>query len=115
MFWEALLLGIKQIIFARTGTDFIVSSGDRIIRVYNLEEVMLRGVTGNGKPEPEPVQKLQDMVNRTAWKKVKWPGHECISYFFIFRPHKHGRKIIKSLRAFFTHTFQLHDFQREKF
>ncbi|XP_075253983.1 retinoblastoma-binding protein 5 homolog [Convolutriloba macropyga] len=66
--------GIKQIVFARSGSDFIVSSGDRIIRVYNLEEVLQCGITGNGNAEPEPIQKLQDMVNRTAWKKVAFSG-----------------------------------------
>ncbi|XP_063712669.1 retinoblastoma-binding protein 5-like [Symsagittifera roscoffensis] len=73
--------GIKQIVFARSGSDFIVSSGDRVIRVYNLEEVLACGISSSssassstGGAEPEPIQKLQDMVNRTAWKKVAFSG-----------------------------------------
>ena len=43
---------------------FLVNSSDRIIRVYESEEVLACGKDG----EPEPIQKLQDLVNRlVAW------------------------------------------------
>ena len=78
MMMKLCVVGIKQIVFARSGSDFIVSSGDRVIRVYNLEEVLACGISSSssassstGGAEPEPIQKLQDMVNRTAWKKVR--------------------------------------------
>jgi len=38
----------------------LVNSADRIIRVYNSNEVLACGVDG----EPEPIQKLQDLVNK---------------------------------------------------
>ena len=39
---------------------FLVNSADRIIRVYESGEVLACGKDG----EPEPIQKLQDLVNR---------------------------------------------------
>ena len=38
----------------------LVNSADRIIRVYESGEVLACGKDG----EPEPIQKLQDLVNR---------------------------------------------------
>lgn len=39
---------------------FLVNTADRVIRVYNSEEVKACGKDG----EPEPIQKLQDLVNK---------------------------------------------------
>jgi len=39
---------------------FLVNSADRTIRVYESGEVLACGKDG----EPEPIQKLQDLVNR---------------------------------------------------
>jgi len=39
---------------------FLINSADRIIRVYESGEVLACGRDG----EPEPIQKLQDLVNR---------------------------------------------------
>ena len=39
---------------------FLVNSADRIIRVYESGEVLACGKDG----EPEPIQKLQDLVNK---------------------------------------------------
>jgi len=39
---------------------FLVNSADRTIRVYESGEVLACGRDG----EPEPIQKLQDLVNR---------------------------------------------------
>ena len=61
---------IKSIEFARRGNHFLVNSADRIIRVYDNLEVMACGKNG----EPEPIQKLQDLVNRTMWKKCGFSG-----------------------------------------
>ncbi|XP_041470572.1 retinoblastoma-binding protein 5-like [Lytechinus variegatus] len=61
---------IKSIEFARRGNCFLVNSADRIIRVYESGEVLACGKNG----EPEPIQKLQDLVNRTPWKKCCFSG-----------------------------------------
>jgi len=42
------------------GRCFLVNSADRIIRVYESGEVLACGKDG----EPEPIQKLQDLVNK---------------------------------------------------
>ena len=49
---------------------FLVNTADRIIRVYESGEVLACGKDG----EPEPIQKLQDLVNRTPWKKCCFSG-----------------------------------------
>ena len=41
---------------------FLVNSADRVIRVYESGEVMACGCDG----EPEPIQKLQDLVNKSV-------------------------------------------------
>lgn len=64
---------IKQIEFARRGTSFLVSTADRIIRVYDTVDV-LPSNSKKAKNEPEPLQKLQDLVNRTQWKKCCFSG-----------------------------------------
>jgi len=61
---------IKSIEFARRGNSFLVNSSDRIIRIYDTKEVLECGKDG----EPEPVQKLQDLVNKTLWKKCCFSG-----------------------------------------
>ncbi|XP_013398512.1 retinoblastoma-binding protein 5 homolog [Lingula anatina] len=61
---------IKSIEFARRGNCFLVNSADRVIRVYESGEVLACGKEG----EPEPIQKLQDLVNRTLWKKCCFSG-----------------------------------------
>ncbi|XP_033096367.1 retinoblastoma-binding protein 5-like [Anneissia japonica] len=61
---------IKSIEFARRGNCFLVNTADRVIRVYESREVLACGKDG----EPEPIQKLQDLVNRTAWKKCCFSG-----------------------------------------
>jgi COMPASS component SWD1 len=68
---------IKQIEFARRGTSFLVSTADRIIRVYDAAEILPSEKTGGAKlmsGDPEPLQKLQDLVNRTQWKKCCFSG-----------------------------------------
>lgn len=67
---------IKQIEFARRGSSFLVSTADRIIRVYNTVDVLPAesNHSQNHVSEPEPLQKLQDLVNRTLWKKCCFSG-----------------------------------------
>lgn len=71
---------IKQIEFARRGTSFLVSTADRIIRVYDTNMIPLSKETAaqsglvNKQGEIEPLQKLQDLVNRTQWKKCCFSG-----------------------------------------
>lgn len=64
---------IRQIEFARRSSSFLVSTADRIIRVYDVNSVLPKGdkkLTG----DPEPLQRLQDLVNRTLWKKCCFSG-----------------------------------------
>lgn len=84
---------IKQIEFApRKKNVFLVNSADRIIRVYNTDHVLASVSTGGSnssqsvtrgrkailqstdRVDPEPIQKLQDMINRTTWKKCCFSG-----------------------------------------
>lgn len=74
-----------------------MNSADRVIRVYNTSDVLTNlstnGVTNSNtssnvtrgrkniqssfaeaKQDPEPIQKLQDLVNRTTWKKCCFSG-----------------------------------------
>jgi len=62
---------VKGIEFSRRGDSFLVNTADRVIRVYRMSDVL----TGEKDPEdPEPIQKLQDLVNRTMWKKCCFSG-----------------------------------------
>lgn len=62
---------VKQIEFAPKRKDtFLVNASDRVIRVYETNEVLNCGLNG----EPEPVQRIQDQVNKTTWKKCCFSG-----------------------------------------
>jgi len=70
---------IKQIKFARKGEFFLVNSVDRVIRVYDGSEIVsLNDPVPESKPPLlstiEPVQKVQDLVNRTLWKVCTFSG-----------------------------------------
>jgi len=60
---------VKGIEFARRSESFLVNTSDRVIRVYNTKEVL----ESDGK-DIEPLQKLQDLVNKTMWKKCCFSG-----------------------------------------
>lgn len=53
-FWPLVL------IFSPFCSCFLINTADRIIRVYDGREILTCGRDG----EPEPMQKLQDLVNR---------------------------------------------------
>merc|ERR1712020_128878 len=59
---------VKGIEFSRRGGSFLVNTADRVIRVYKTSEVL------SSKGDPEPDQKLQDLVNKTMWKKCCFSG-----------------------------------------
>ncbi|KAB7495579.1 Retinoblastoma-binding protein 5-like protein [Armadillidium nasatum] len=61
---------IKSIEFARRTEFFLVNSADRVIRVYDSKTILKSGIDG----DPEPIQKLQDLVNKTMWKKCCFSG-----------------------------------------
>ena len=61
---------VKSIEFARRGDSFLVNTSDRVIRVYDSKEVLACKKDG----DPEPIQKLQDLVNKTTWKKCCFSG-----------------------------------------
>merc|ERR1719219_1178455 len=60
---------VKGIEFSRRGESFLVNTADRVIRVHSVNEVM-----ESKDKDPEPVQKLQDLVNKTMWKKCCFSG-----------------------------------------
>jgi len=60
---------VKGIEFSRRGESFLVNTADRVIRVYSVNEVM-----ESTDKDPEPLQKLQDLVNKTMWKKCCFSG-----------------------------------------
>uniref|UniRef100_A0A915L636 Anaphase-promoting complex subunit 4-like WD40 domain-containing protein n=1 Tax=Romanomermis culicivorax TaxID=13658 RepID=A0A915L636_ROMCU len=68
---------VRSIEFSRRGGDyFLTNSNDRIIRVFDFNEVLRTSV----KEIAEPVQKLQDLVNKTPWKVCCFSGdmeHIC--------------------------------------
>ncbi|XP_018568510.1 retinoblastoma-binding protein 5 homolog [Anoplophora glabripennis] len=61
---------VRSIEFARRGDCFLINTADRVIRVYDSKEILTYGKDG----EPEPIQKLQDLVNKTMWKKCCFSG-----------------------------------------
>ncbi len=61
---------VKSIEFARRSKSFLINTADRVIRVYKTTDVV--GIK-DGK-DPEPDQKLQDLVNKTMWKKCCFSG-----------------------------------------
>jgi COMPASS component SWD1 len=62
---------LRSIEFARRGDHFLVNSSDRIIRVFDSDDVLR---SRKEKREPECIQRLQDLVNRTQWKKCCFSG-----------------------------------------
>ena len=48
------------VIFLFFFSCFLINTADRVIRVYDSKEVFTCGKEG----EPEPLQKLQDLVNK---------------------------------------------------
>lgn len=78
---------IKQIEFAPKRKDiFLVNASDRIIRVYETREVLTCGVNG----EPEPVQRIQDQVNKTTWKKCCFSGGPDADYICAGSARQHS-------------------------
>lgn len=49
-----------NVIVSSSRSCFLINTADRIIRVYDGREILTCGRDG----EPEPMQKLQDLVNR---------------------------------------------------
>lgn len=78
---------IKQIEFAPRRKDlFLVNTADRVIRVYDTNEVLTCGANG----EPEPIQKLQDLVNKTTWKKCCFSGGPDADYICAGSARQHA-------------------------
>lgn len=61
---------VKSIEFSRRTDFFLINSADRVIRVYNAKDCLSAGKDG----DLEPSQKLQDLVNKTMWKKCCFSG-----------------------------------------
>lgn len=76
-------VAVKSIEVARRGNNFLINGSDRVLRVYDLENLDKNPLTGDegeregdtGKEiEVEPLQRLQDNVNRMQWKKCTFSG-----------------------------------------
>ena len=79
---------VKQIEFAPRKKDvFLVSTADRIIRVYETEHVLK---CGKHNKEPEPIQKIQDLVNKTMWKKCCFSGGPDADYICAGSARQHA-------------------------
>lgn len=70
-------IAAKSIEFARRGTTFLINSSDRIIRVYDLEDLLkaVPAKEGSVHVEIEALQRLQDNVNRMQWKTCTFSGN----------------------------------------
>lgn len=75
---------IKQIEAAKD--CFLVNTADRVIRVYNTKDAT--ELNGNG--DLEPVQKLQDLVNKTMWKKCCFSGGTEADYICAGSARQHS-------------------------
>ncbi|XP_013142414.1 PREDICTED: retinoblastoma-binding protein 5 homolog [Papilio polytes] len=71
--------GIKSIEFARRGDCFLVNTSDRVIRVYDTNTVLKCGTNG----EPEPIQKLQDLVNNFCSSDEEGEDETLLSFLPI--------------------------------
>ena len=89
------LVAIKSIKVTRRGSNFLINGSDRVLRVYDLENLKKEpsndeeeeeggrkeesgeGERGKGGKEIEvdPLQRLQDNVNRMQWKKCTFSGN----------------------------------------
>ncbi|VDO06017.1 unnamed protein product [Rodentolepis nana] len=58
---------IKSIEFSRRGDFFLLNCADRFIRVYNCSDAL-------ESSEPEPLQKLRDLVTGSHWRKCCFSG-----------------------------------------
>ncbi|CAF4833806.1 unnamed protein product, partial [Rotaria sp. Silwood2] len=52
------------------GQYCLINTSDRIIRIYSYTEMLSCGVVR----DLEPKQKLQDLVNKSLWRKCCWSG-----------------------------------------
>ncbi|XP_055332566.1 retinoblastoma-binding protein 5 homolog [Paramacrobiotus metropolitanus] len=66
----ATATAIRTIEVSRRLENMVVNTADRIIRVYRLSDIICAGQGG----DPEPYQRLQDLINKNAWKKAFFSG-----------------------------------------
>ena len=96
---------IKQIEFApRNKNVFLVNSADRTIRVYDTRDILSNAKNNNSNSgndsqsssasvnllEPEPIQRLMDLVNRTTWKKCCFSGGQDSDYICAVSAKNHS-------------------------
>ncbi len=53
-----------------SGQYCLINTSDRIIRIYSYSEMLSCGIVR----DLEPKQKLQDLVNKSLWRKCCWSG-----------------------------------------
>jgi COMPASS component SWD1 len=75
---------IKQI--ESTKDQFLVNTADRVIRVYQIADALKCGLNG----ELESAQKLQDLVNKTMWKKCCFSGGPDADYICAGSARQHS-------------------------
>lgn len=54
-------------------SNFLINTADRVIRVYDSKEILTYGKDG----EPEPIQKLQDLVNKYSFNLLELQKVGC--------------------------------------
>lgn len=57
-----------------------MNSADRIIRVYDAKEILACGKDG----DPEPMQRLQDLVNKYVTFSVIFTSELLFVFYFCF-------------------------------
>ena len=92
------LVAIKSIEVARCGSNFLINGSDRVLRVYDSENLKKEPsndeeedeggkkkekgegerAKGGKEIEVDPLQRLQDNVNRMQWKKCTFSGNGII-------------------------------------
>ncbi|CAF0839317.1 unnamed protein product [Rotaria sordida] len=61
---------LRHIEIPRRGQYCLINTSDRIIRIYNYTDMLSCGIVR----DLEPKQKLQDLVNKSLWRKCCWSG-----------------------------------------
>ncbi|CAF2121317.1 unnamed protein product [Rotaria magnacalcarata] len=61
---------LRHIEIPRRGQYCLINTSDRIIRIYSYSEMLSCGMAR----DLEPKQKLQDLVNKSLWRKCCWSG-----------------------------------------
>lgn len=78
----ATAVAVKSIEVARRGNNFLINGSDRVLRVYDMDNVIDSvpdvDEEGGKRVDIEALQRLQDNVNRMQWKRCTFSGIMCM-------------------------------------